>query len=99
MEENKEISYTIEFLLDQGKVQIINKSYSSRFPAITTNGELLPFISLESHGKALFATVSPMKEISVKFSRLYASFFFYICFRSLLINTSLVSIPYFVSVQ
>ena len=39
-----------------------------------------------------------MKEISVKSLRLYVFSFLYTCFRSLLINTRLVSISYFVSV-
>ena len=39
-----------------------------------------------------------MKEISVKSGRLYVFIFFYICSRSLLINTRLVFISYLVSV-
>ena len=98
---NKYVSYTAWLLLDWYKVQIINKLTNSSqvmAPFMGLKGSCSPSINLVLHDDfftIFYTTVEGW--FPVEFCASLRLLLFYIYFRSLLINTRLVFISYFLS--
>ena len=65
--------------------------------ALVLAGIYSPFLNLKFHDISSVRVFFTMKEVSVKIKASLRVLLFYICFRSLSINTRLVFISYFVS--